>query len=221
MAFYIHMIYYFVHLVGTGMYCRYREKGHQCLAPTSWPLGFFRYQRINWSTDQPIHERQGSTDQPIVSTWYNVIQYNMIYDLIWYNIMWYDMIWYVKIHCPKRVLGFLLMTGAELVLLGRGDYEITPCCVSRHHSLDDGLMGEKPFNMIWRLKELVVGERWFHESAESGEDRPLHEYLEQCRGGNLGNEMESFRLPENKSLGCLKTDRNWWDHRWFGSFQTW
>lgn len=39
--FYIHMIYYFVHLVGTGMYCRYREKGHQCLGADFLAAGFF------------------------------------------------------------------------------------------------------------------------------------------------------------------------------------
>ena len=39
--FYIHMIYYFVHLVGTGMYCRYREKGHQCPGADFLAAGFF------------------------------------------------------------------------------------------------------------------------------------------------------------------------------------
>lgn len=52
--FYIHMIYYFVHLVGTGMYCRYREKGHQCLGADFLAAGFFsvpKDQLINWSTN--------------------------------------------------------------------------------------------------------------------------------------------------------------------------
>ena len=126
---------------------------------------------INWSTNT---SNANDRDQRIVSTWYNVIQYNMIHDLTWYNIMWYDMIWYVQIHCPKRVLGFLLMTGAELVLLGRGDYEITPCCVGRHHSLDDGLMREKPFNMInlmfkriggWWTMVSFIGRKWGRQAA--------------------------------------------------------
>ena len=39
--FYIHTIYNFLHLVGTGMSCRYRDRGHQCRGADFPAAGFF------------------------------------------------------------------------------------------------------------------------------------------------------------------------------------
>ena len=129
----------------------------------------------------------------------------MLYNRIWFDLIQYHKIWHDMICKNTSEMRFGISAHDRCWTCASGPrrlWDHQKSCVSRHHLLDAGLIGEKPFNYgesppiwnqppisiilqpigesppIWRLRKLVLGERWFHSSAKSVEDfQPLHENL--------------------------------------------
>ena len=148
----------------------------------------------------------------------------MLYNTIWFDLIEYHKIWHDMICKNTSEMRFGISAHDRCWTCASGPrrlWDHQKSCVSRHHLLDAGLIGEKPFNHgesppiwnqppisiilqpiresppIWRLRKLVVGERWFHSSAKSVED--LFSRFKKKLGAGI------WAAWKWRSFGCLKT----------------